>query len=98
MTSAVLDTAGGVVFAGDADRWFRAYDDATGRVLWQMRLNDAVNSYPITYSVKGKQYVAVVAGFGGARIGNLHQLTPEIQTPRGGSAALWVFELPQETP
>jgi alcohol dehydrogenase (cytochrome c) len=98
MTSAVLDTAGGVVFGGDADRWFRAYDDATGKVLWQMRLNDAVNSYPITYSVKGRQYVAVVAGSGGPRIGNLHQLTPEIQTPRTGSAAVWVFELPQSSP
>jgi alcohol dehydrogenase (cytochrome c) len=95
MTSAVVDTAGGVLFAGDADRWFRAYDDASGKVLWQMRLNDAINSYPITYSVKGRQYVAIVAGSGGPRIGNLHQLTPEIQTPRTGSAAVWVFELPQ---
>jgi alcohol dehydrogenase (cytochrome c) len=95
VTSAVLSTAGGVVFAGDADRWFKAYDDATGKVLWQMRLNDAVNAFPITYAVNGKQYVAVVAGFGGPRIGNLRQLTTEIQNPRGGgSAALWVFELP----
>ena len=94
MTSSALATAGGLVFAGDADRWFRAYDDATGNVLWQMRLNDAVNSYVISYAVKGKQYVAVVAGFGGPRIANLHQLTTEIQTPRGGAAALWVFEVP----
>ncbi len=98
MTSAVLDTAGGLVFAGDADRWFRAYDDATGQVLWEMRLNDAINSYPITYSVKGRQYVAVVAGSGGPRIVNLHQLTPEIQAPRAGSAAIWVFELPKASP
>jgi alcohol dehydrogenase (cytochrome c) len=94
VTSAALDTAGGVLFAGDSDRWFKAYDDATGEILWQTRLNDAVNSYPISYSVGGKQYVAVVAGAGGPRIGNLHQLTTEIETPRAGSAALWVFELP----
>ena len=94
ITSAVVATSGGVLFAGDSDRWFRAYDDLTGKVLWQMRLNDAVNSYPITYSVKGKQYVAVVAGFGGPRIANLNVLTPEIQSPRGAGAALWVFELP----
>ncbi len=93
VTSAALATAGGLVFAGDADRWFKAYDDKTGKVLWEMRLNDAVNSYPISYSVKGKQYVAVVAGFGGARIGNLRQLTTEILTPRGASSALWVFEV-----
>jgi alcohol dehydrogenase (cytochrome c) len=96
VTSAALATAGGVLFAGDSDRWFSAYDDATGAMLWQTRLNDAVNSYPITYSVGDKQYVAIVAGYGGPRIGNLHQLTTEIQTPRGASAALWVFELPEK--
>ena len=95
VTSAALATGGGLVFAGDSDRWFRAYDDSTGKVAWRMRLNDAINSYPISYSVNGKQYVAVAAGFGGARIGNLHQLTTEIQTPRGGSAVMWVFELPE---
>ena len=98
VTSAALATAGGLVFAGDSDRWFKAYDEATGKVLWQMRLNDAINSYPITYSVKGRQYVAVAAGFGGPRIANLHQLTPEIQTPRNPSAGLWVFALPEERP
>lgn len=95
VTSAALATGGGLLFAGDADRWFRAYDDATGKVLWEMRLNDAINSYPISYAVNGRQYVAVAAGFGGARIANLHQLTTEIQTPRGGSAVMWVFELPK---
>lgn len=94
VTSAALATAGGLLFAGDSDRWFRAYDDATGKVLWEMRLNDAINSYPISYAVKGKQYIAVAAGFGGARIANLRQLTTEIQNPRGGSAVMWVFELP----
>jgi alcohol dehydrogenase (cytochrome c) len=93
MTGAALATAGGLVFTGDADRWFRAYDAATGKVLWQMRLNDAINSYPISYSVKGRQYVAIVAGFGGSRIANLRPLTTEIQTPRGGGSAVWVFEL-----
>ena len=95
MTGAVLATAGGLVFTGDADRWFRAYDQATGKVLWEMRLNDSINAFPITYAVNGKQYVAIAAGFGGPRIANLRQLTTEIQNPRGGSAALWVFELPQ---
>jgi alcohol dehydrogenase (cytochrome c) len=94
MISAVLATAGGVVFAGDADRWFRAYDQSTGAVLWKTRLNDVVNAYPVTYSVRGKQYVAVVAGCcGNGRLNNLHQLTPEIEAPRGFASALWVFEL-----
>ena len=63
-TSAVLPTGGGLVFAGDFDRYFRAFDDATGEVLWQVRTNNMVNGFPVTYSVNGKQYVAVAAGNG----------------------------------
>jgi len=95
ITSAVVATAGGVIFAGDADRWFRAYDQTNGKVLWQTRLNDAVNAFPITYSVKGHQYVAVVTGVGGGRLANMHQLTPEIQTPRATASTLYVFALPE---
>jgi alcohol dehydrogenase (cytochrome c) len=95
ITSATVATAGGVIFAGDADRWFRAYDQADGKVLWKTRLNDVINTYPITYAVKGKQYVAVVAGCcGNGRLNNMHQLTPEIQAPRPGGSVLWVFALP----
>ncbi len=90
-----MATRGGVIFAGDADRWFRAYDQTDGHVLWKVRLNDVVNAFPVTYSVKGKQYVAVVTGCcGNGRINNMHQLTPEIQVPRPGGAAVWVFALP----
>lgn len=96
ITSAVVATSGGLVFAGDADRWFRAYDQANGKVLWQARLNDVVNSYPITYSVKGQQYVAVTTGCcGNGRLLNMHQLTPEIVAPRGNGSSLWVFALPE---
>ena len=95
MTSAVVATAGGLIFAGDADRWFKAFDQATGKVLWQTRLNDVINAYPITYSVRGKQYVAVVTGCcGNGRLMNMHQLTPEIVAPRGNASVLWVFEAP----
>jgi alcohol dehydrogenase (cytochrome c) len=93
--SAVLASDGGVIFAGDADRWFRAYDQANGDVLWKVRLNDAVNSFPITYSVNGKQYVAVVAGHNGrGRLYQMHQFTPEIIAPRTNASVLWVFALP----
>ncbi len=90
MASAALGTAGGVLFVGDADGWFRALDARTGDVLWQERLNSTVNAFPITYSVNGRQYVAVMAGQGLAG----HQLNPEINWPAGGSV-MWVFELPQ---
>jgi alcohol dehydrogenase (cytochrome c) len=92
-TSAVLPTGGGLVFNGAWDRYFRAFDDTTGEVKWQMRLNNVINSFPITYSVNGKQYVAVAVGSGSSLSKALATLTPEIQNPDGGSV-LWVFALP----
>jgi len=94
-TSAVLPTGGGVVFAGDVGRYFKAFDDATGEVLWQIRTNNAVNSFPITYSVNGKQYIAVATGNGSGFVRSVSQLATEIRNPDGGSA-LWVFALPDK--
>lgn len=95
ITSAVVATKGGVLFAGDIDRWFRAYDSSNGKVLWKTRLNDVVNAYPITYAVNGHQYVAVVTGCcGNGRVNNMLQLTPEIQLPHPSSSVVWVFALP----
>jgi alcohol dehydrogenase (cytochrome c) len=93
ITAAVLPTGGGLVFNGTWDRMFRAFDDTTGDVKWQMRLNNVINSFPISYSVNGKQYVAVAVGSGSSHSKALATLTPEIQNPDGGSV-LWVFALP----
>ena len=92
MTSAILPTAGHLLFAGDLDRYFRAYDDTTGKVLWQTRLNNVVNSYPVAFRVGGKEYIAVVAGSGSTLPRSLNSMTPEIANPQAGSA-LWVFAL-----
>jgi len=94
-TGAVLPTAGGLVFAGAWDRNFRAWDDATGKLLWQLRTNNAINSYPISFSVNGRQYIAVSAGNGSGQGQELATLTPEIALPDGGSV-LWVFALPDK--
>ena len=94
-TGAVLPTAGGLVFAGTWDRYFRAWDDATGKVLWQLRTNNAVNGFPISYTVNGKQYVAVSVGNGSSQAKSLATLTPEVVAPDGGSV-LWVFALPDK--
>ncbi|MDB5453442.1 MAG: hypothetical protein JWO33_2020, partial [Caulobacteraceae bacterium] len=93
MTSGLLPTGGGLVFGGDLNRYFRAYDAKNGKVLWEQRLNNAVNSFPISYGVKGKQYVAVVTGNGSAITRAMGGLTPEISNPLSGST-LWVFALP----
>ena len=96
-TTGVLATAGGIVFAGSMDRYFRAYDQANGKALWETRLNDVPSSSPITYSVNGKQYVAMVVGNGGAQATTWVPLLPDIQNPPGGGAQLWVFELPDKS-
>src|SRR5690606_12082493 len=63
--TSVVTTAGGVAFAGDLDRTFRAIDVRTGASLWETRLGTSVQGFPITYSVDGRQYVAVTTGLGG---------------------------------
>jgi alcohol dehydrogenase (cytochrome c) len=90
----VLATAGGVVFAGDLNRGFAAYDDRTGEELWRTRLNDVPNTGPITFEVDGKQYVAITDGFGGAQANTFPPLVPELNLPAYRSSSVWVFELP----
>jgi alcohol dehydrogenase (cytochrome c) len=94
-TTGVLATAGGLVFAGALDRWFTAYDDATGDALWRARLGDVPSAAPISYAVRGKQYVAVVVGYGTAHAMTFPMLTPEIDLPITRSSAIWVFALPE---
>ncbi|MBC7983017.1 MAG: PQQ-binding-like beta-propeller repeat protein [Candidatus Obscuribacterales bacterium] len=93
--TAALSTAGGIVFAGDLDRYFRAYDVKTGKVLWETRLGTSVQGFPLTFSVDGRQYVAVTAAIGGTSPRQVPQaVTPEIRYPRSGNA-LYVFALPE---
>ena len=61
-----LATAGGVVFYGTLDGWFKAVDAANGAVLWQFKVGSGVVGNPVTYvGPDGKQYVAVYSGIGG---------------------------------
>jgi alcohol dehydrogenase (cytochrome c) len=94
-TSCLLATAGGVVFSGSLDRFLRAYDATTGQQLWQVRMNDVPSSCPISYSVKGRQYIAVVVGNGGIESQTFPTIVPEIQDPQEHASSIWVFELPQ---
>jgi len=92
----VLATGGGLAFAAATDRWFSAYDDATGGILWRARLSDIPNAPPITYSVKGRQYIAIVVGNGESAPSVYTVLTPEIPLPIARSSSLWVFSLSGE--
>jgi len=93
MTS-VLSTAGGVAFAGDLGRSFKAVDVEDGSVLWETRLATSVQGYPISFEVDGKQYIAVTTGLGGGSPRGVPAVvTPEIAVPNQGHA-LYVFALP----
>jgi PQQ-dependent dehydrogenase (methanol/ethanol family) len=58
----VLATAGNLVFNGEGNGWFRAFDAKTGKKLWEFQCGAGVNSPAVSYTVGGKQYVAVAAG------------------------------------
>ena len=89
-----LSTAGGVVFVGDLNRMFRAFDASTGRILWEIRLSAAVQGFPLTFSVGGKQFVAVTTSNGGGSPRQVPGLVAsDVHSPPNGNA-LYVFALP----
>ncbi len=90
--SPVLATAGGLVFNGGMDRYFRAFDQADGKLLWQTRVGSQIMGAGVTYSVKGRQYVAVSAG--GGFNGGAANAMPTIDQPPGGNM-VYVFALPE---
>ncbi len=64
-SSGTLTTAGQLVFQGRADGKLLAYDARSGEVLWTFDAGLGISAPPITYSLGGRQYVAVLVGFGG---------------------------------
>ena len=94
VTSGVLATAGGLVFAGGLDRMFSAYDAQTGALLWKTRLNEVPASVPIAYAVDNRQYIATIVGAGGSQSTAYASLVPEIKNPSSRAATIWVFEVP----
>jgi alcohol dehydrogenase (cytochrome c) len=91
--SPVLATGGGLVFNGAMDRYVRALDADNGQVLWETRVPSQAVGGAITYSVNGRQYVAIAAG-GGAVAAVQLGLTPEADTASGNNG-IYVFALPR---
>jgi alcohol dehydrogenase (cytochrome c) len=95
----MLATAGGLVFSGGTnDRRLHAFDAATGKLLWEFPTNSGILAPPASFTLDGKQYLAVQAGWGidsRSMQSRLNTLTngayPEV--PEGG--AIWVFALPE---
>jgi alcohol dehydrogenase (cytochrome c) len=91
----ILTTGGGLVFSGGTnDRMFRAFDASTGEVLWEFPTNSGVYAPPSSFMLDGKQYIAVVSGWGQdarsmeSRINGVNPgHYPDV--PEGG--VIWVF-------
>ena len=62
MIGGILATAGGLVFAGEGNGKFAAYDSSNGKELWSFRAGAGVNAPPSTYMIARKQYIVVGAG------------------------------------
>jgi len=62
MIGGVLATAGGLIFTGEGNGYFKAYDAETGAILWKFQAGAGVNAPPSSYTVDGKQYIVVAAG------------------------------------
>ena len=82
MMGGATATAGGLVFTGEGNGWFKAYDAKTGAVLWQFYCGAGVNSAPSIFSMDGEEFVVVAAG------GNF-----QLGFPLGD--AVFVFGLPK---
>jgi alcohol dehydrogenase (cytochrome c) len=81
MIGGILATGGGLVFTGESNGWFKAYDAKNGSVLWKFHAGAGVNAPPSSYMVGGKQYIAVAAG------GNV-----QVDSRRGDSIVAFTLE------
>ncbi|MEJ2109895.1 MAG: alcohol dehydrogenase, partial [Acidobacteriota bacterium] len=85
---------GNLVFWGDLNRRFRAFDAITGEILWESIVGGTVSVSNITYAVEGKQYIAVITGDTRAAA-DLLQKAPQFKPPLG-HRAIYVFALEEE--
>jgi alcohol dehydrogenase (cytochrome c) len=90
MCSSVLTTGGGLVFAGEPTGEFNALDASTGDLLWQFQCGSGHHSSPTTYSIDGRQYIAVPTGWGAWTEGFLPGMLGA-----GQGSSLFAFALPE---
>jgi alcohol dehydrogenase (cytochrome c) len=95
MVAGVLATGGGLVFTGDAEGYFTAYDADTGDRLWNFQCGSGHHAAPMTYMLDGRQYIAVCVGWGGWTAGFAGDGAPWLRNARRGNT-LFVFALPKE--
>jgi alcohol dehydrogenase (cytochrome c) len=91
---ALLSTGGNLLFAGDPEGRFSAFDAHTGQKLWSFQTGSGHNGGPIAYAVNGRQFVATPSGFGSYVAGTLGQFFPDLQGRQGGT--IYAFTLPDD--
>jgi alcohol dehydrogenase (cytochrome c) len=91
ISAGMLATDGGLLFTGRLNGEFIALDQATGEQLWKFKTSSGINSPPITYTHKGRQYVTVLSGIGGV-LNRVMKVAGG--TPTGGS--VWTFAVMPE--
>ncbi len=90
----LLATGGGLVFGGGADGIFAAYDAKTGEKLWSIDLKTGILAPPVSFAVDGQQYVAVLAGWGGAGgLAGFKDATSALSKYKSNQGRLFVFRL-----
>jgi alcohol dehydrogenase (cytochrome c) len=90
----MLATAGNLIFWGDMDRRFRAFDADTGEILWETIVGGIIQNSTITYAVNGRQYVAILTGDGASGTGGPLSVVQTLTAVRGHNA-IYVFALPE---
>lgn len=93
--SSLLVTGGDLLFVGDVEGRFLAFDAKNGKQLWSFNTGSGHRGGPITYSVNGRQYVAAPSGLGSIFVSAMPATWPETAGLPGGSA-VFVFALPQK--
>jgi PQQ-dependent dehydrogenase (methanol/ethanol family) len=89
---AVLATAGDLIFWGDVDRRFRAFDADDGKILWETIVGGVVQMSTVTYAVDGKQYILVMTGSGQSATNGVERQVPGMTLIREN--AIYAFALP----
>jgi quinoprotein glucose dehydrogenase len=88
-------TAGGLIFAATNDKKLRAYDQDTGKVVWEFDLPSAAEGVPAVYEVDGREYIAICAAAGNGPTVTLPGVNPAAGPAQPAAGAYIAFVLPK---
>ena len=92
MAAGMLATAGNLLFTGNAEGSFQAFDAEKGALLWSYQTGSGIRAAPVTFRLDGRQYIAIASGMSGAVGGYTGAGAPWMRGYRSGGT-LFVFRL-----